>query len=169
MPHTWVLRAGCSPATTSPPSSSAFPDCPFQSRPPRAPLRCSSAPILRPLSSTSEDRAVLRRACGPPWRAAGGRGERGFCSSYTRATAGMAVGAEVAKAQPALVITARMGTKMHRGGDVTWALDQVALEAVREDDSRRVHTRRNGALRQALKRFGFARAFAFGSGEQRFV
>jgi hypothetical protein len=58
---------------------------------------------------------------------------------------------------------------MHRGGDVTWALDQVALEAVREDDSRRVHTRRNGALRKALKRFEFARAFAFGSGGQQFV
>jgi hypothetical protein len=48
------------------------------------------------------------------------------------------------------------------GGSEAW--HRVALEAGREAAARRTHTRRNGALREALKRFGFARALTFRSG-----
>src|SRR5262249_3146591 len=83
-----------------------------------------------------------------------------------RAAAGMPVGADVAKPQPAAIVTARMRTEMHRGVDGTRA--SVARRH-RLGTCRRWRLRMGGgvftggtigAVREAFEGFGFSRAFA---------
>jgi len=83
------------------------------------------------------------------------------------ATAGMTVGAEVAKSQPASIVAAVMRAKVHRGVDCTRA-SAGGRQRVRPSWCRwlgmvgLMFTRSaRGALGETLKRCGLARAFAF--------
>ena len=89
------------------------------------------------------------------------------------ATAGMTVDAQVAQPRPAMVITAVVGTNMPRGVDGT-RTPVRRWHGIGSPERRYVRMMRvvctRGArrtLREARKRFGFARALAFGPGGQR--
>src|SRR2546423_6574334 len=78
-----------------------------------------------------------------------------------RATAGMAVGAEVAQPQPASIVTARMRTEGHHGVDGLWA---SVGRRHRIGSPRRWHLSMGGvvftrgamrSLRKTLEGFGF--------------
>ena len=84
------------------------------------------------------------------------------------AATGMAIGAQIAKPQPAPVVTIGVGTKVparcRRHGDVgsSGAWDRAAQEKGVWDARSLAHTGHNGACRQALKRFGLVGAVALG-------
>jgi len=84
-----------------------------------------------------------------------------------RATTRMAVGAQVTEPQPTAIVTARMGAKVLRGVDGTWAsvgrrhrLGPLRRWCVRMDS---VAFARGtmGSLREPLEGFGVIGAFAF--------
>src|SRR5262252_179523 len=91
-----------------------------------------------------------------------------------QATARMAIRAEVPQPQPALIITARMGTKMHR------SIDRARASMGRRHRigaPRRRHWRMGrvvftgstmGLVRQTLEGFGLLGAFALGHDGHRF-